>query len=95
MAHAKPTLNEFVLSGNVVTHTPTGATWVAYEGVRTPHSFKRGLLAKRWRTAMTIIRRKSPHSRTSCSPRGSNRAVLRRLSGALLAFRSGRHCLTP
>ena len=46
MAHAKPTLDEFDLSGNVVTHKPTGAMWVAYEGVKTPHSFKRGSLGR-------------------------------------------------
>jgi len=46
MAHVTPTLHEFDLSGNVVTHKPTGATWVAYEGVRTPHSFKRGFLGR-------------------------------------------------
>jgi hypothetical protein len=44
MGHAKPTRDEFDLSGNVVTHKPTGATWVAYEGVKTPHSLKRGFL---------------------------------------------------
>jgi hypothetical protein len=28
MGYAKPTRDEFDLSGNVVTHKPTGATWV-------------------------------------------------------------------
>jgi hypothetical protein len=46
MAHSTPTLGEFELSGNVVTHKPTGATWVAYEGVKSPHSFKRGSLGR-------------------------------------------------
>jgi hypothetical protein len=46
MGHAKPTRDEFDLLGNVVTHKPTGATWIAYEGVKTPHSFKRGSLER-------------------------------------------------
>jgi hypothetical protein len=46
MAHVTPTLHEFDLSGNVVTHKPTGATWVAYDGVKTRHSFKRGSLGR-------------------------------------------------
>ena len=32
--------------GTSLTHKPTGATWVAYEGVETPHSFKRGSLGR-------------------------------------------------
>jgi hypothetical protein len=46
VADVTPTLHEFDLSGNVLTHKPTGATWVAYEGVKTPHSFKRGSLGR-------------------------------------------------
>ena len=46
MGHAKPTRDEFDLLGNVVTHKPTGAMWVAYEGVKTPHSFKRSSLGR-------------------------------------------------
>jgi hypothetical protein len=46
MAHAKPTPEEFEVSGDVVAHKPTGATWVAYQGVKTPHSFKRGCLGR-------------------------------------------------
>ena len=46
MGYTKPTRDEFDLSGNVVTHRPTGATWVAYERVKTPHSFKRGALGR-------------------------------------------------
>jgi hypothetical protein len=44
VARTKPTLGEFDISGNVVIHKPTGATWVAYEGVKTLHSFRRGSL---------------------------------------------------
>jgi hypothetical protein len=46
VARTKPTLHEFDISGNVVNHKPTGATWVAYEGVKTPHSFSRGSLGR-------------------------------------------------
>lgn len=44
MARVEPTAEQFELKGNVVTHKPTGATWVAYDGAKTPYSFKRGAL---------------------------------------------------
>jgi hypothetical protein len=46
VTRAKATLDEFDISGNVVVHKPTGATWVVYEGAKTPHSFKRGSLGR-------------------------------------------------
>jgi hypothetical protein len=41
-----PTIEEFELDGNVVTHVPTNAKWTAYEGARTPHLFSRGTLGR-------------------------------------------------
>jgi hypothetical protein len=46
VARTKPALDEFDISGNVVIHKPTGATWVAYKGAKTPHSFTRGALGR-------------------------------------------------
>lgn len=37
----KPTAEEFELVGNHIIHKPTGAIWMAHEGRREPHSFRR------------------------------------------------------
>jgi hypothetical protein len=42
----QPSIDEFELVGNVVTHLPTQARWTAYEGSRTPHYVHRGSLGK-------------------------------------------------
>jgi hypothetical protein len=42
----QPSIDEFELVGNVVTHLPTQARWTAYEGSRTPHHVHRGSLGK-------------------------------------------------
>jgi hypothetical protein len=42
----RASVEQFELDGNVVTHLPTGATWTAREGSRTPHLFARGTLGR-------------------------------------------------